>query len=161
MLDFIPTLGDALAGAKPEIATRGPSRVHRIADDPEPEEPRDERGQPVPAITPFIAGGARGELLTAKGDKTMPKGIYKRKPRAAVEAEAAAAPSAEKPASRKRAKKTDEEGRRPPPGAVASFVVDDAGRVSIVPAAGARIDLSIPDTKRLAAFLERTKRFRS
>lgn len=87
----------------------------------------------------------------------MPKGVYKRKDREAAEPGAAGEPKAPR---KKRAKKINGGGRGATPAAV-TFVVDDMGRVSIVPADGERLDLSGADTKRLAAFLDRTKAFRS
>jgi hypothetical protein len=38
--------------------------------------------------------------------------------------------------------------------AEASFLIDDAGRVTVVSTEGTRVELTLPDTKRLAAFIK-------
>lgn len=136
-------------------------RVHRIDDDEEEHVPANE-----PAITPFVVADARGELLATRPvlqkprrrreakENAMPRGIYKRKKRAAGEGEAGAAVK-ERPAKAKRGRRAAAAG-----GGEAHFIVDDMGCIA-VEKGGARVDLSLPDTKRLAAFIERTKAFRT
>lgn len=44
--------------------------------------------------------------------------------------------------------------RRAEPRSEASFLVDDAGRVTVVGTDGTRVELTLPDTKRLATFIK-------
>jgi hypothetical protein len=79
--------------------TKARGRVHRLDD--EPEEPAEvcEKGRAKPEILPFVAVGAKGELLTTKGE-AMPKGVYDRsksKPRTDESANDAAPPRQKKP----------------------------------------------------------------
>lgn len=83
VLDAMPTLGDALGGAKPTLTIKGRSRVHRMGDDAdeaEPAPPTEDRSTPEPTITPFLEPKPR--------ESAMPSGQYdrskakKRKPHA-------------------------------------------------------------------------------
>lgn len=80
-------------------ATKAQGRVHRLEDDAEPRE-HDEKGNPKPQITPFLARDAKGDLITAKGSAAMPKGIYKRKAKTDAGAEPTANDGARKPQKR-------------------------------------------------------------
>lgn len=82
VLDAMPTLGDALGGAKPTLTIKGRSRVHRMGDDAdeaEPAPPVEERSTPEPIITPFLEPKPRESAMpTGQYDRSKAK---KRKPR--------------------------------------------------------------------------------
>lgn len=141
-------------------------RVHRIDDDEEEVViERDDKGHAKPRITPFLVGAGRDELLVTRPTESrnirnarksteagMPRGIYKRKKKSAGAGEAGTA--VKLPVQAKRGRRANA------PGGAAHFSVDESGCITIA-AAGAHIALDLPDTKRLAAFLERTKAIRT
>jgi hypothetical protein len=72
-------------------------------DEPEDPQPTDLNGHVVPAIVPFIAADAKGDLITAKGGETMPRGVYDRtKAKKRTAGDAAAAPPTDKPVRKPR-----------------------------------------------------------
>jgi hypothetical protein len=121
-----------------------------------------------PEITPFLAAGARGELITPKGEPTMPKGVYPRKNKG-EEGSAPGQPAADAPKRRGRKPgKQAKRAARPAPGrrrdglpiGAASFVIDDRGGMEIRDGQQS-IQLELADVQRLTEFLERTKGIRS
>lgn len=77
----------------PGIKAKG--RVHRLGDDEDGPQRVCARGYPEAEVLPFLAAGAKGELITTKGEK-MPKGIYPRKPKDGETANDAAPPREKK-----------------------------------------------------------------
>jgi hypothetical protein len=112
--------------------------------------------RPLPAIpgTPVIEPSK---------ETSMPKGHYdrsksKRKARAAKPADIAIAPAepTDKKPRKRRARAQDEHAAAPArkTSGEASFLVDDAGRMTVIGTDGARVELTLPDTKRLANFIK-------
>jgi hypothetical protein len=67
------TLSAAELKAQPvKPSTRGRA-VHLLGEPDETTPAVDEKGHVLPTITPFLAGGAKGETITPKGD-FMPRG---------------------------------------------------------------------------------------
>lgn len=163
----IPTLARALAGDHVPIEHPRTRRVHRIGDEEEEHVvERDEKGIVKPVEQPFIVTAARGEQLTTRTPEPrelrskkakegeMPKGHYVRKKRSNGAGEALTPTPATAPARRGKKRAAA------PANSAACFIVDDLGRVSIE-CGGARVNLDLPETKRLAAFIDRTKAFRA
>lgn len=104
-------------------------------------------------------------------ETTVPKGQYDRskaKPRskktgdsdAAIAAPATDVGEKTKHKRRAGAKNVGNAARARKTNGAASFAINDAGCVTVVGADGARVELSGPDTKRLEAFIGRTKQIR-
>jgi hypothetical protein len=162
------SIADALLGKDAAVAFEKSAglakRVHRCGDDEEELVPeRDEKGAVKPIVKPFLVGDGRGELLATRAteepgvrtrrkakEEAMPRGIYKRKKKSAAAGEAST------PQPAKRARRANGATTRE-----AHFVVDEVGQVTIIAGDGAKIELTLPDTKRLAGFIDRTKAFRA
>lgn len=143
------TLQDLL-GRPPTI--KPPGRVHRLGDDDErPSEPT------KPEVTPFIAATATGDLITAKGEPTMPRG------RKAKTITTNPAVTDEAPKKRRGRKPGPKAGRKRKDGApvgAAQFVIDDRGGMEIRDGQQS-IELERADVQRLMLFLDRTKGLRA
>lgn len=152
------TLPDWLATQpKPKAVT---GRVHRLGgDDAAPADPT------KPEVTPFVAGDAKGDLITAKGGNEMPKGIYPRKSRAGEEApgaqptSAAAAPEKKRRARKVAAPKAIRRlpDRKPRvPRSEERFWISDGGSVKVnLP--GCQGTLTAAEATSLVAFYGRQK----
>jgi hypothetical protein len=176
----IPTLAEHLAGNGARAPRGAPTRVHRLGDEaPAPAQlpkasqvhriarPEDHEPPAEPtraAITPFVAGDAKGDLTIPRGEIAMPKGQYPRKPRAAKETIPGAPEQATSRAPRKKREPKAKPGRlrksdHQPVGA-ASFVIDDRGGMEIRDGQQS-VRLERADVGRLTLFLERTKGIRA
>jgi hypothetical protein len=158
-----PLVTAAMLSAPPVVAPRRRVSPMGPLDDDSPR-----RDSTKPEITPFVAGGALGELITAKGEPTMPKGVYPRT-KNGEGSSAPEQPSADAP--KKRGRKPGKKAKaaaRPAPGrrrdglpiGSASFVIDDRGGMEIRDGQQS-IQLEASDVERLTVFLERTKGIRA
>jgi hypothetical protein len=123
-------------------------------------------GQPRVGTLSRLATLAKQKKIQALGNRRGLRyaalGVEKPNGETTVAAPATTAAPAPAPrrAGAKAAGKAARAQRDQPARTEASFIVDDAGRVTVVGADGARVELTLPDTKRLAGFIDRTKSFR-